>query len=369
VSPPPRGGRAGAAGNGAAAPLLQARLVLCMGSGGVGKTSTAAALACAAALAGRRCALITVDPARRLRNALGLEHLSATPTPIAIEAPGELHAMALDTKRVFDDLVDRASPSPEIAARILANPLYRELSNELGGSTEYMAMEKLHELLAQDYDVIVVDTPPSAHARDLLAAPARIAGLIDSGAAAVLRAPASILRGSRLANSTLAAVLAALERWVGKGLVRNLSDFAAAFEPLLTGFRERAGDVQRVLRDDGTAAVLITTAEPAAIAIASELCDELREHHLRVAGIIANRVHTVAPRSRGPHLRCAPALREKLETNYEDYAGRARRDRANLRGARDDIAPVLATVPRFDEPIASLPQLVEMAAILARQLG
>lgn len=347
--------------------IFDGRLVLCMGSGGVGKTSTAAALACAAAAGGRRCALITVDPARRLRTALGLAELTAEPTRIPLDVPGELYAMALDTKHVFDELISRAAPTPEIAARILANPLYRELSNELGGSTEYMAMEKLHDLLARGYDLVVVDTPPGAHARDLLAAPARIATLIDSGAAAVLRAPASILRGSRIANAALATILAGLERWIGKGLVRNLSDFASAFEPLLAGFRERADDVQHVLRDRGTAVVLVTTAEAAAVAITGEMAEELRANEMRVAGIIANQVHTVA-RHRGAPLRCAPALRERLEANYDSYATRARRDAAILRRAAADIAPILATIPRFEEPVASLPQLLAMAQILSKQL-
>ncbi len=350
-------------------PLLRHRLALCMGSGGVGKTSTAAALAYAGALAGQRCALITVDPARRLRSALGLDDLSAEPTRIDIQADGELHAMALDTKRAFDGLIARVSPSPDLTSRILANPLYRELSNELGGSTEYMAMEKLHELLACDYDLLVVDTPPSAHARDLLGAPRRIADLVDSGAASVLRAPASILTGNRIANATLSAVLRALELWVGKGLVGNLSDFASAFEPLLAGFRQRADDVQATLRDRGTAALLVTTPDPSAIRVAEELHRELRSQDLRVAGIIANQVHQVGRMSKQQHLRCSPALREKLWENHEEYARRARRDRKALRAIERDLAPVVATIPRLEDPIASLDQLAEMAEALLPQVS
>ncbi len=349
-------------------PILNNRLLLCMGSGGVGKTSTAAAIAYAAALEGRRCALITVDPARRLRSALGLDELSAEPTPIGIDAPGELFAMALDTKRVFDDLIERVAPSTDIAARILRNPLYRELSNELGGSTEYMAMEKLHELVDHEYDLIVVDTPPSAHAGELLAAPTRITDLVDSGAAAVLRAPASILRGNRLANAALGAVLKALERWVGKGLVGNLSDFAGAFEPLLAGFRQRADAVQLTLRDKHTSAVLVTTPQAAAVRTTAELYADLRANRLRVAGIIANQVHHVDPMSKKHHILCSPALREKLWNNHEDYAERARRDRSALGRAADEITDVLATIPRLEEPVSSLEQLAVIAEILLPQI-
>jgi anion-transporting ArsA/GET3 family ATPase len=348
--------------------VLEARLMLCMGAGGVGKTSTAAAIACAGAMRGRRCGLITVDPARRLRNALGLDHLPAAPTRIELDAPGDLFAMALDTKRAFDDLIERVAPSAAIAAAILSNPLYRELSNELGGSTEYMAMEKLHQLLMTgDYDLLVVDTPPSAHARDLLEAPARIATLVDSGAARVLRAPSSILRGNRFADAALAAILAVLERWIGRGLVRNLSDFASAFEPLLAGFRERAGHVQDTLRDERTAIVIVTTAERAALAATRDLFADLAGNDVPVAGIIANRIHTLPPAVR-TRLHCAAPLREKLRANHAEYATRADRDRTALIDMATELAPILATIPRLEEPISSLDHLSAMAKIVAAQL-
>jgi len=350
--------------------ILRGRLILCMGAGGVGKTSTAAALAYTAALRGSRCGLITVDPARRLRSALGLDHLSATPTRIEIEASGSLFAMALDTKRVFDDLIERVAPTPAIAAAILGNPLYRELSNELGGSTEYMAMEKLHQLLTTgEYDLLVVDTPPSAHARELLDAPTRIAALVDSGAARVLRAPSSILRGNRFADAALGAILALLERWIGRGLVRNLSDFAAAFEPLLAGFRERATQVHDTLHDEGTSIVLVTTAENDALRSTADLNRDLVGVDLPVAGIIANRIHTAPPGDELPRLRCGATLREKMEANYAEYAARAEHDRAALNQMAARIAPILASIPRLEEPISTLDHLAAMATILDAQIA
>jgi len=339
-----------------------------MGSGGVGKTSVSAALAYAAARGGVRCALVTVDPARRLRSALGVDELSVEPRRLDVDAPGELWAMALDTKRTFDDLIERVTPSAQVARVILDNPLYRELSNELGGSTEYMAMEKLHELLQLDYDLVVVDTPPGAHAEDLLGAPSRIATLVDSGAAAVLRAPASVLGGSRIANTALRTILAALERWIGRGLVANLSDFASAFEPLLAGFADRAREVDQVLRAADTAIVVVTTAEPGVVATTTALTTGIEGRGMVIAGIVANQIEKL-PRAKNPgRLRCNPRLREKLRENYTALEDRARRDARAVRTVGNRLAPVLAVIPTLSEPVASLSQLAEIAELLTAQL-
>ena len=179
----------------------------------------AAALGVAGALRRRRTAVITVDPAQRLKDTLGLERLSTQPHAVPLgRANGHLDALAIDTKRTFDALIARVAPSVEIANRIFANRLYQELSNELGGSTEYMAMEKLHELLHHEpYELVVVDTPPSTHARDLLTAPLRLLDLLASSAVRILKAPTSLLSGSEsgFARVTLRAILKALQRWTG----------------------------------------------------------------------------------------------------------------------------------------------------------
>ncbi len=349
--------------------LLGKRIILCMGAGGVGKTSTAAALALAAAENGARCALVTVDPAKRLRSALGLDELSMRPTALAIAGTGSLDAMALDTKSAFDDLIRRVAPSDDLAEAILANPLYREVSDELGGSTEYMAMEKLHELAQLDYDLVVVDTPPGAHAGDLLGAPSRMRSLVESGAAAVLRAPSSILGESRLANLTLRPLLAALERWVGKGLIANLGEFATAFEPLLAGFAARAQDVDTLLRRRDTAIVLVTNTEAAVVERTADLAQSLDAEGLRCAAAIANQVQKLPPKGSAPALRCAPELRAKLRDNYAALEARAAADRKTVREIGKRIAPVAAAIPRLSEPIASRAQLEQVAELLNRQLG
>ncbi len=348
---------------------FDARLTLCIGSGGVGKTTTAAALGVAAARRGSRCALITVDPARRLRSALGLGDLDATPQRLEVGASGvgDLFAMALDTKRTFDELIDRVAPSPAIAASILRNPLYDTLSNELGGSTEYMAMEKLYELMQGGYDQIIVDTPPGAHAEALLSAPSRIAALVNSGAAGILKTPANILSGNRVTRAAMQALLQALEGWVGRGLVRNLSDFAASFEPLLSGFAERAATIEATLRDGDTSIILVTTLAPRTILAGVALCNDFRDNGLTVQGVIANQVQASITARRSQRLRCAPELREKLVVNFQRTEERARRDAKTMAGVRAEIAPILATVPRLATPVSSLDQLIELARILGEE--
>src|SRR5262245_52519623 len=236
--------------------LLQQRLIVCVGCGGVGKTTDAAGLALAGALRRRDSAVITVDPARRLKDALGVETLSVQPHRIRLgNGAGTLEALALDTKRTFDALITRVAPNPDVAQRIFANRLYQQLSTELGGSTEYMAMEKLYELMHHEaYDLIVVDTPPSAHARDLLSAPLRLIELLASNAVRFLKAPSAMLSGSEtgLARMTLNAIFKVLQRWTGLNVLSDLSDFAANFEDLVAGFRVRAADVDRALRETST---------------------------------------------------------------------------------------------------------------------
>ena len=353
--------------------LVHKRLILCMGAGGVGKTSVAAALAVRTAQSGRRCALITVDPARRLRSALGIEELSAQPTAVPLELEqksragpkGSLAAMTLDTKRVFDDIIERTAPSRDIAQAILRNPLYQALSNELGGSTEYMAMEKLHQLLSDDYETVIVDTPPGAHARDLLDAPTRITNLVDSGVAATLRTPAQILRGNRVTRVVLGALLGSLQRWIGRDLISDLSDFAAAFEPLLSDFRSRANTVEQSLRSASTAFVVVTTAEDASLESAAELRADLARNSLQTFGLLVNQVHTVPSATTRGRLKCNARLNQKLADNYADYAARAKRDEQAIRRAKRDIAPIVAIIPKLDNPVASLDQVLTMASSLS----
>lgn len=350
--------------------LLAHRLVVCVGAGGVGKTTVAATLAIAAARGGRPTAVITVDPARRLKDALGLDALAADPRPIALgEGAAPLEAMALDTKRTFDRLITRVAPSPEIAERIFANRLYQELSSELGGSAEYMAMEKLYELLALGrYATVIVDTPPSADLRELLRAPLRMTELLASQAIEFLKAPRAILTGSPesgLARATLGAVLRALERWTGLGLLSEIADFAAGFEALADGFRTRATAIEQALRAPDTSFAIVTSTEPGTIAASTSFAAELRDGGYPVGGLIANRVYRFPPLAKNAGAWAPAALRARLLTNYADFAALSARDGEALATlTRTTGLPLLAVVPALEEPPASLPALLALSARL-----
>ena len=354
--------------------LLDRRLIVCLGPGGVGKTSVAAALGVAAAVRGRRTAVIPVDPAQRLKDSLGLDRLSTQPSPVSLSrGNGHLDALAIDTKRTFDALIARVAPSAEIAERIFANRLYQELSNGLGGSTEYMAMEKLHELLHQQpYELVVVDTPPSTHARDLLNAPLRLLDLLASSAVRILKTPASILSGSEsgFARMTLRGLLKALQRWTGLDVLSDVSDFASNFEHLVEGFHARAEDVQRALRQPETSFVLVTTPEADTIAATIELHADVVQEGFPVAGIIVNRAYDFPPLTPGADRRYPEPLARKLLANYEDFAALGSRDARSLARLRRQLrTPLLATLPVLEEAPASIGSLRHFAGLLTGTVG
>lgn len=349
--------------------LLRKRLIVCVGCGGVGKTTTAAALALAGARLARRAAVITVDPARRLKDALGLDSLSVEPHRVTVDAATHFDALALDAKRAFDSLVRRFSPSAAAAERILANRLYQEVSSELAGSAEYMAMEKLHELVhLHRYQLVIVDTPPSAHARDLLAAPNKLVNLLASRAVSLLQAPASLLSGASTASRlTLSALLKALQRWTGFDLLQDLADFVSGFEHMIEGFTLRAEEVNRMLHAPTTAFVLVTTPEPHTVETTIEFHRELTAAGFPVAGIIANRV-LAFPRLSDPAgatMAWEEPLRGRLLRNYAELHELSRRDRRALQHLHAETqAPLLAAVPAITAPPTSLAALEHFARLL-----
>jgi len=350
--------------------ILKKKVILCVGAGGVGKTTAAASVAVASALSGRDTAVITVDPARRLKDALGLGELSSHPRSVPLgDGAGALHAFALDAKHMFDSLVERFSTTPEIAARILQNRLYHEISSGLAGSAEYMAMEKLHHLVTHEhYDTVVVDTPPSAHARDLLGAPNRLLDLLATRAISLLRSPGSLLSGTgSLARMTLSTLLKALERWTGMTLLQDLAEFTAAFESLIDGFAERAAHVEKMLHAPSTAFVLVTTPEPHTVATTVDFRRELAEGGYPVAGIIANRV-LAFPELDDAATRngISAAMRARLLANYEDLRKLSRRDEQMLaRLQRDTGLPLLASIPLMPEVPVSVAALHRFAQYLS----
>jgi anion-transporting ArsA/GET3 family ATPase len=287
------------------------RIIVCCGSGGVGKTTTAAALGLRAAGRGRHVVVLTVDPARRLAQSMGLTSLDNTPRPVPLAdddaaGGGSLHAMMLDMKRTFDEIVE-AHSDPDRAAQILANPFYQSLSSSFAGTQEYMAMEKLGQLRRTDeWDLIVVDTPPSRSALDFLDAPQRLSRFLDGRLIRLLTAPtrAGGRAYLRVVNAGLGVLTGIVTKVLGAQMLRDVQTFIAAFDTMFGGFRERAEDTYRLLQTPGTAFVVVATADPDALREASYFVERLSQDRMPLAGLILNRVH----RSPAPRLSAARSL-------------------------------------------------------------
>jgi anion-transporting ArsA/GET3 family ATPase len=280
------------------------RVIVCCGSGGVGKTTTAAAIGLRAAERGRHVVVLTVDPARRLAQSMGLSRLDNTPRPVPFqdqeqeqagddEPQGSLHAMMLDMKRTFDEIVE-AHADPDRAAQILANPFYQSLSSGFSGTQEYMAMEKLGQLRrADEWDLIVVDTPPSRSALDFLDAPQRLGRFLDGRLIKLLVVPAKV--GGRaylkVLNAGFGVVTGVLTRVLGTQVLTDVQTFVSALDTMFGGFRERADYTYQLLRAPGTAFLVIAAPEPDALREASYFVERLGQEGMPLAGLILNRVH------------------------------------------------------------------------------
>jgi anion-transporting ArsA/GET3 family ATPase len=342
------------------------RIILCVGSGGVGKTTTAAALAVEAARRGRKTAVLTVDPSHRLKDALGLTGSETGPRPVALGAGAHLDALLLDVKRTFDELVVALASTPAQARAVLDNRLYQNLSGTLAGTAEYMAVEQVYRLAEEGgYDLLVVDTPPARHAVDFLDAPRRLANLLDSRAFAILKDPTIILpaAGSRLAHMVLTGVLRGLERFTGIGLVGEVSDFVSAIDSLTGALRERVRAVGALLRGPGTAPILVTAPEPRLVAETQALVAALGRIDLSIAGIVVNRTLPSAlfgTRADDPGAPegASAALAARLERAYAELRQVAARQEAALAPlVASARAPILAEVPLLPADPGSLADL------------
>jgi anion-transporting ArsA/GET3 family ATPase len=266
-------------------------VVVTCGSGGVGKTTTAAALGLEAARLGRRVCVVTIDPARRLADALGLSGgLTNEPRRIEGSWPGELWATMLDTKQTFDDLVKRYSADKAQVARILDNRFYRNISSALGGTQEYMAAEKLYELHGDErFDLVVVDTPPTRHALDFLDAPGRLTRFLDHRIYRVLMTPARAYL--KAVNVAAQAFLKTVAKVVGGEAIGDAIAFFRAFDGMEAGFRERASHVVELLHDPATAYVLVASPRHDAVVEAGFFADRIGDLDLAVAVLVVNRCH------------------------------------------------------------------------------
>jgi anion-transporting ArsA/GET3 family ATPase len=285
--------------------LLERRIIVCVGSGGVGKTTTAAALALAAARRGKRTLVLTIDPAKRLANSLGLETLGhqvqeVPPALVRAGAPsdkGSLFAMMLDQKIAFDEVVQRHAKDPAAVKRILTNPVYAQISGSLAGAQEYAAMAKLHDFdQSGEWDTIVVDTPPTAHALDFLDAPRKLSEAIDSPAIEWFRKLQGKGGGGwSLVGRTGSFVLKWLAKFVGSQFIDDLGVFFTEFNDILGGFRQRAEETFSLLRQSRVGFVLVASPEPMAVREALFFHERLKTASMPFVGFVVNKVHPALP--------------------------------------------------------------------------
>jgi len=343
-----------------------AEICICAGAGGVGKTSTSAAIALGAAARGRKTAVLTIDPAKRLANALGLERLGNEPRRVrGVDGGGELWAMMLDAKRTFDELVETYAPDETTRDAVLSNRIYQELSGAVSGSQEYMAMEKLYELhMERNFDLLVLDTPPTRNALDFLDAPERLQRFIDSRSLRFFLSP-----GVRLIGRGSGLLFAALQRITGIDLLRDLSEFFQSFGDMSEGFRVRAERVNELLGSDATTFVLVTSPRSDAIDDAIFFHDQLRRRGMPFGGVVVNRFHDTTGRRHNVDLKAQLGrdLAARVESNFKDFNVLARRDKTNLKRltSRLDGEPVIV-VPEFDGDVHDLDGLAAMVAHLYR---
>lgn len=328
-------------------------VVVCCGSGGVGKTTVSAAFALEAARRGRRACVVTIDPARRLANALGVDTLPNVAARIDGPWAGELWALMLDAKGTFDDLVRKYATSEEQAESILGNRLYRNLTGALSGTNEYMAMEKLYELTEEGgFDLVVVDTPPTRNALDFLDAPRRLTSFLGHRMFQVLLMPTrAYLKAVSVATQAL---LRTISRVAGADIVQDAVTFFQAFEGMEEGFRVRADHMRRLLNEPGTSFVLVTSPREDAVEEASWFAAKLHQSGMRVEGLVVNRVHPAFATGVPVEAPTGSAL-AALERNLDGYRRLNEREEATFAVLVDRLSPSpVVRVPLLDIDIHDL---------------
>lgn len=384
--------------------VQEKRVLVCVGSGGVGKTTTSAAIALRAAAMGRKVCVLTIDPAKRLANAMGLEKLGNKETRISDErlksaglgksaVRGELWAMMLDTKRTWDDLVEKFAASKEQKEKILANRYYQQISGALAGSQEFMAMEKLYELHESGkYDLLVLDTPPTRNALDFLDAPKKMMGMMDDDVIKLFVNPG--LRAGKLGLGLLktsgAWMFKILERVTGFQVLADLSEYIGSFSGMYSGFRERAQRVEELLRDDVSAFLLVTSPAPSTVEEAIYFFEKIEEAKIPFGGFVVNRVHhdaldVTGAKTEWKRMRKEPALflkalgasgrgkgaealAERLSENFQAFQALAEMDAEQMERLRTETAGkgrgkdkrLWRTVPHFELDVHDLSGLARV---------
>ncbi len=359
--------------------LTDKKVCICAGSGGVGKTTTSAAIAAGMAAQGKKVAVLTIDPAKRLADSLGLPELGNEERQVdpalfmeagADHGEGELWAMMLDSKATFDEVVRRHAPDEETRERILSNRIYQQLSGALAGSQEYMAMEKLFEIWAEDrYDLLVLDTPPSRNALDFLDAPRRLTQFIEGRSLQVFLRPTGF--ATKIIGGGTSMMLSVLKRITGMDLLNDLQEFFQAFSGMVGGFQERAKRVNELLADEQSTFLVVCGPQGEPISEAVYFHRKLVEADLPFGGVIVNKVHyELDGEVAGSDDSLAEALEDTLGSadlagrvaaNFADYDALARRDRKNVRHlAKEMRTRAVIEVPYLDHDVHDLAGLMEI---------
>lgn len=353
-------------------------VVICAGSGGVGKTTTSAAIAAGLAARGRKVCVLTIDPAKRLADSLGLDELGNDARRVdpklfeaqGIEMKGELWAMQLDPKATFDELIARQAPDEESRDRVLNNPIYQQISGALAGSQEYMAMEKLFELHTEgEFDMLVLDTPPSRNALDFLEAPRRLTQFIEGKSLKVFMKPTGF--AAKVAGRGATVALSVMKRIVGFDLIADLAEFFNAFAGMVDGFQARAKRVNKLLAAPTTCFLVVCGPQGEPIDEAVYFHRKLVEAELPFGGVIVNKVHYPAASFCGGKVEDLPAeladkladedLARRVAANFADYQALAERDARNIEHlARELRATGVIRVPYLDEDVHDLAGLAQI---------
>jgi anion-transporting ArsA/GET3 family ATPase len=354
------------------------RICICAGSGGVGKTTTSAAIATGMASRGLKVCVLTIDPAKRLADSLGLEELGNEARRVdpalletqGVEMKGELWAMMLDPKQTFDELIARQAPDEESRDRVLENRIYQQISGALAGSQEYMAMEKLFELHTEgDFDLLVLDTPPTRNALDFLDAPKRLTQFIEGRSLRVFMKPTGL--AAKVAGRGASVALSVFKRIVGFDLLADLAEFFNAFSGMVDGFQARAKRVNRLLAEPTTCFLVVCGPQGEPIDEAVYFHRKLVEAKLPFGGVIVNKVHYPAEKLRGEADDLPATLTAKLDgdadlaqrvvANFSDYQALAERDARNIEHLAGELrATTVIRVPHLDEDVHDLIGLIEI---------
>ncbi len=355
-------------------------ICICAGSGGVGKTTTSAAIATGMAARGLKVCVLTIDPAKRLADSLGLKELGNEATRVdpklfddhGIEMKGERWAIMLDAKATFDELVARQAPDEESRDRVLNNRIYQQISNALAGSQEYMAMEKLFELHSEGrFDLLVLDTPPSRDALDFLDAPRRLTQFIEGRSLRVFMKPTGL--AARVVGRGTSVALAVFKRIVGFDLIADLAEFFGAFSGMVDGFQARARRVSTLLADPHTCFLVVCGPQGEPVEEAVYFHRKRVEAKLPFGGVVVNKVHYPAEPLRGEDDDLAAALRERLDDdlaarvaeNFADYQALAERDARNIAHLTRELrTKAVIQVPYLDEDVHDLGGLAEIQPAL-----